>query len=210
MSHRDIERWYRLRLLKKAAMAMVGMLVVSVVLGFAISQVWTRTGRQPWETLKTDSGIGIADFTYSFPGPHPWELAARMARASDTLDQVTLERPRVTYHLRAGDKITVTAEQGKLDRETGRFSASGGVRINFRDFLFSAEDLHYSDETHVAKTASNISLEATDFSLKGRGLRVSIDEEEVQIENEVEAVLYNVSVLEPTVQVAHQGSEKLP
>lgn len=192
MNHKEIERWYRLKNLKKASQFLVVFFVVLLIAGFAAS----RLVRESSETLETreapDSGIRIEKFSYSSPGAQPWELEASEASISESLDRVSLSHPRVVYHGGKGGAIYLSAASGTLDKKSSNVTFKGDVEIRLRDYTFRTDDIAYSHEKHEAQTDSPISLEAKDVQLTGRGLKVFLETEEAIIEHDVDARIYNV------------------
>ena len=114
---------------------------------------------------------------------------------------MTLTDPSLLYHGGKGAEILLTARSGQLDKKNKTVFAQGDVRIKFRDYIFSADDIDYSHEKLFAKTSSRVSLEGNDLSLSGKGMRMSIDAEEIVIEDDVKARLYNVKWAEPDTKL---------
>ncbi|MBI5250761.1 MAG: LPS export ABC transporter periplasmic protein LptC [Desulfomonile tiedjei] len=197
MNHKEIERWHRLRNLKRAAQVMVVAAVVLVVSGYAASRFFHDTSGNFEAKSTGGAGMRIEKFSYSSPGAHPWELEALSAAASTSLDKVTLTQPRVVYNGGRGGKIFLTADTGDLDKLSSNVIARGNVTIRYEDFVFAAGDINYCQEKKIAETASPVSLEGVDFRLEGKGLKMSIQDEEIVIEQDVKARLFNVRWAEP-------------
>ncbi len=197
MNHKEIERWHRLRNLKRASQLLVVIAVVFIVCVYAVFYA-VRPVPDPVEPPgPTNGGMRIDNFSYSSPGAHPWELQASTAMVSESLDRVELNGPKVVYHGGAGGRILVAAKSGKLDRKSRNISAQGDVTIEYENFLFSTGAIDYSDEKRVAETSSPVSLESGDLRLTGKGLKVSVEREEMVIEDDVKARLFNVKWVEP-------------
>lgn len=193
MNHKEIERWYRLRNIKAAAQALI---VASIVLaiGVYVASRFRPTEVEPsWPAPPKTAGIRMENFSYSSPGAHPWELRADVAEVSEALDVVTLVRPNVVYKGGRGGKIVLNSQAGKLDRKTQSFSARGDVTIRYQDFVFATEEIEYSHEELRAGTSAAVSLRSgEDVVVTGKGLRVSVEQEEMVIEEDVKATLFNV------------------
>jgi LPS export ABC transporter protein LptC len=197
MNHKEIERWHRLRNLKRASQILVVVTVVLIACGYMISR-FVQPGPVTIESPgPADGGIRIDNFSYSSPGAHPWDLQAATAFVSESLDRVELKGPKVVYQGGAGGKIFLGAKTGRLDRKSRNVSAQGDVTIEYENFLFSTGDIDYSDEKHLAETSSRVSLESGDLHLTGKGLKVSVEREEVVVEENVRARLFNVKWVEP-------------
>jgi len=197
MNHKEIERWYRLRNVKRASQFLVALAVVLMVCVYTVSHFMRDRPDMIGPPGPSDGGIRIDNFSYSSPGAHPWELQAATAFVSDTLDRVVLKGPKVVYHGGAGGKIFLAAKSGNLDRKSRNVSAQGDVTIEYENFLFSTGEIDYSHEKLLAETSSPVALEGGDLRLTGKGLKVSVEREELVIEDDVRARLFNVKWVEP-------------
>jgi LPS export ABC transporter protein LptC len=192
MNHKEIERWYRLKNIVKACQVLVVASVVLMVAWYAVSR-FSRDGQEEFIPLPaTHAGIRIENFSYSSPGVHPWELQAESAVVSESMDRVSLTKPRVVYTGGSGGKIYLQSKTGELDRKTQNVTARGDVAVTFRDFRFTTDEIQYSQDKRVAETASAVSLEGTDLRVSGKGLRLSIEAEEITVQEDVKTELLHV------------------
>ncbi|MBI4965892.1 MAG: LPS export ABC transporter periplasmic protein LptC [Desulfomonile tiedjei] len=196
MNHKEIERWYRLRNLKRLSQFLVLFAIVLLAAGYVASRLIVERPMFPKFPLTGGTGITIENFNYSSPGAHPWELAASRAVVSDSLNRVELTGPKVLYHGASGADIHLSAGAGTLDKKDNNVSMKDDVRIQFRGFLFKTDDIQYSHSAREAETASPVSLEGPDLHLTGKGLKVSVEKEEIVVEDDVQARLYNVKWVE--------------
>jgi LPS export ABC transporter protein LptC len=196
MNHKELERWHRLRNIKKASQFLVVAAVVLVIGGYAISRLSSESPATfvPPAVNKGD-GMRIDNFSYSSPGVRPWELKASTAMVSEKLDNVSLVKPEVMYRGGRGGEILVSAESGKLDKNNRNVFAEGNVTVSYKDLLFSAREIDYSDETKTAETKSPVVLDGGDLQVTGKGLKVSIESEEMVIQHDVKACISNVQIL---------------
>jgi LPS export ABC transporter protein LptC len=193
MNHKEIERWYRLRNIKVAAQGLIVASIILVVVVYVASRFWPTEPEVPWPAPPDHKGIRTENFSYSSPGVHPWELRADVAEVSEGLDEVKLVRPTVVYKGGRGGEIVLNSQSGKLDRKTQTFSAQGQVTIRYRDFVFATEEIEYSHEELRARASSTVSLQSgQDLIVTGKGLKVSVEQEEMIIEEDVKATLFNV------------------
>jgi LPS export ABC transporter protein LptC len=197
MIHKELERWYRLRKLKKASQILIVVAVVLAISAYAVSSIYKRSP-EPFEPPKDPkSASSMQNFTYSAPGAHPWELKASDAVMSDALDKIELTDPKVVYQGGKGGTIRLSAKSGQLNRKSSNVSALGDVVLQYKDMKFTTGEISYSQEKQVAETSSSVSVEGNDLRLTGKGLKVSIDNEEITIERDVKAKLFNVRLVGP-------------
>jgi LPS export ABC transporter protein LptC len=197
MNHKEIERWYRLRNIKRASQVLVLASLVLLVSSYAASR-FLGEQREIFEACQvSNSAIRIENFVYSSPGTRPWELKASDAVVSNTLDRVFLGSPMVIYHGGKGGKIYLSAKSGELDKKNSNVSGRGDVTLRYKDFQFTTDEIDYSDEKLLAETSLPVSLEGGDLILTGIGMKFCLENEEIVIEQNVKARLYDVKWVEP-------------
>jgi LPS export ABC transporter protein LptC len=196
MNHKELERWYRLRNIKRASQFMI-LLCLALAVSVYAASVYFRPNPSPFtSSIPSDAGIRIENFSYSAPGQRPWELRAPSAEVSESLDEVTLQQPRVTYHGGEGGTISLASQTGSLNRKTLSVTARGDATLKYKDYVFSSDEMNYSHEKLSADTSTPVSFQAPDMSLTGRGMSVSLEKEEIVIENDVKAKLFNLSFVQ--------------
>jgi len=197
MDHKHIERHFRLKNLKRASQILVLGALILLVSGLAASRLVRDKTNDFLTSSVSGDGSRIENFTFSAPGSHRWDLQAESAQVADTLDNVKLTLPKVVYYGGLGGVIYLAAESGKLDKKTGFVSAKGGVKIRYKDFEFASNDVNYSEGSLQAATSSPVSLNGGNLKLTGKGLKLSVEKEEILIEHEVRASLFNVKWIGP-------------
>jgi LPS export ABC transporter protein LptC len=200
MNHKEIERWYRLKKLQRVSQIVIISAVLFTIVGIAVSK-YVKMPVEQFSGALENAGMRIENFSYSSPGVHPWELKAVSANVAESLDSVNLTAPRVLYKGGKGGEILLTAESGKLDKNSHKVSAQGDVKVSYNDLAFSTAQIDYSDDKKLAETSSDVSLDGGDLQVTGKGLKVSIESEEIVIENDVKASIANVRIF---------GKHKMP
>ncbi len=197
MNHKEIERWHRLRNIKKAFQILVLVCGALLISGVAAS-IFITPSASPLEPSSTsNTGIEIVNFSYSSPGPQQWELHAPSALVSEALDAVELKEPKVVYHDRSGASVELVSSTGRFDRKNLTVTASGDVTMRYKDYVFRSPEIRYSHEKLRAETSAPVAFEGPELKLTGKGLTLSLDSEEIVIEEDVHAQLFNVSWVKP-------------
>ena len=196
MNHKELERWYRLRNIKRASQFMILLCSALVVSGYAASVYFRPNPSQLTSSIPSDAGIRIENFSYSAPGPRPWELHAPSAVVSESLNEVTLQQPQVIYHGGEGGSISLASQTGSLNRKTLSVTARGDVTLKYKDYVFGSDEMNYSHEKLSATTSTPVSFQTPDLSLTGKGMSLSLENEEIVIENDVKARLFNLRWVE--------------
>lgn len=197
MNHKEIERWYRLRNLRKAIQAVVLLSLIALVTGLAVSRYANNEKNEFKTSSVSEPGIKVEKFTYSSVGSDQWDLEATSASVSEKMDYVDLKLPRVVYYGGAGGKIYLNAQSGNLDKKDGKVEARGSVSIKYQNFKFLTDNVKYSQGLLEAQAPESILMEGDDMRLSGKGLRLFVDKEEIVIEQDVKASLFNVKWVSP-------------
>ncbi len=197
MNHKEIERWYRLKNLRKAIQAMVLLSVIALVSGLALSR-YANNDKNDFKTSNvSEPGIKVEKFTYSSVGSDQWDLEAASASVSEKMDHVDLKLPRIVYYGGDGGKIFLNAQYGNFDKKDGKVEVRGSVSIKYQNFKFTTDNAKYSQGLLEAQAADSILMEGDDIRLSGKGLRLFVDKEEIVIEQDVKASLFNVKWVSP-------------
>ncbi len=191
MNHKELERWYRLKNIKRASQLMIVLCAVLAVSGY-VASVITPDRPELAKPIPSNAGIRIENFSYSAPGPRPWELHAPSAIVSESLDEVTLQEPRAIYHGGAGGKVSLASQTGSLQKKTQSVLVRGDVTLTYKDYIFRSDEMNYSHEELSASTSSPVSFESPDLTLTGTGMTVNLENEEIVVENDVKAKLFNL------------------
>jgi LPS export ABC transporter protein LptC len=193
MNHKELERWYRLKVMQKAAKVLAIAAIIVFAAGYAASR-WLAPTAPDLPGPSTGTGMEIENFSYSVPGINPWELKAVSASVSKELDKVSLVKPSVLYKGGKGGEIRLSAESGKLDKKSNNVIAQGDVKVYYGDMSLAAAEIGYSDTDKTAESSSSVSLEGGDLKVAGKGLKLSVDKEEIVIENDVKALISNIQL----------------
>lgn len=192
MNQKEIERWYRRKNIMRACQVLAVASVVLIVVSYVVSRVWSDNRDDFVSATKPEEVIRVENFSYSSVGAHPWVLRAKSAVVSGSAAKVMLTEPAVTYPGGAGNEILLNSRTGELDRKNQNVAARGAVTIRFRDFLFSTDEVHYLHGKLMAETTAPVSVVGTDMRVTGKGLTLSVEKEEVRVEEDVKTQLFNV------------------
>ncbi len=132
MNHKELERWYRLRNIKRASQFMILLCSALVVSGYAASVYFRPNPSQFPSPIPSDAGIRIENFSYSAPGPRPWELHAPSAVVSESLNEVTLQQPQVIYHGGEGGSDFASLSNRKPKQENPKCHCSRRCHVKIQ------------------------------------------------------------------------------
>lgn len=190
MNQKEIERWYRLRNLKRAAQILVLASVALLVAGYAVSRFLVETPQAVENTPDSSGKVRVENFSYSHRGVYPVEVWARVAVLSTSLENAELSSPSVTFRSKDGRKLILTAEKGEYDKKKGLVKASGNVKIQYEDLILTADEISYSMDEGMVWTESAVLLKGPSFQLEGGGLTLWLDTEKFALERDVRATFF--------------------
>lgn len=194
LDHKEMERWYRLKAIRITSQALVVTAVALSILMYAVNRYFQPEVSAFTPSKQVEGKMLIENFSYTSPGAHPWELKAVSAEVSDSLEKVSLTRPSVEYLGGKGGKISLAAQKGNLDKNAKTIVAEGDVKLEYKDFLFSTDEIGYNDQHKTAQTEKPVSLSTGNLKVHGKGLKITMETEEIVIEQEVTAVISDLKL----------------
>lgn len=186
MNHKEIERWYRLRNLKRAAQLLVLASVAMLIAGYAISRVLIERNPVTEDTPTSSDDLRVENFSYSHRGAYPVELKARVGVLPATLDKGKLSYLTVTVKSKEGKKLILTADEGEFYKKRELVTASGNVKVQYEDLVLTADKISYAMDQGKVWTDSAVTLTGRQFDLEGGRLALWVESEKFTLEDGVQ------------------------
>lgn len=165
--------------------AKVALPVMAALILLAVA-VWPLvTGPGEVRQAGPDSGaleMVDARFVGTDPKSRPFEVRAEKVVQSGEGTVVTLEKPRAEITLPGGDWITLSATQGRYDRESGRLSLAGQVTLY--------HDGGYEFMTEQAELDTNEGVAWGEAPVQGQGPIGTIEAGGFRIMNDGDTIIF--------------------
>ncbi|TYO99506.1 LPS export ABC transporter protein LptC [Geothermobacter ehrlichii] len=171
-------------------MLLVAFVVLAVLLAFVVGRRY-----QPVEEAITtaqpagdaDLSLDNIDYTETRNGRAVWRLRA-VGGSHDLQAGVTrLRQVDLVFYGREGrGDLRLTADRGVWDSRSGRLEAFGHVRASDdRGYVLTSERMFYDQNRRLVWTDGPVRLTSTAMEVRGRGLRLFVDQRRLRLLSDV-------------------------
>lgn len=110
-------------------------------------------------------------------GDKRWELVASGADYSKATGQIRIFNPRVELYDPKGGTLTLTASEGAIEYTTRRLTLSGAVRVQARNYEFTAATVAYDPQQRVLTATGPVEIAGERLRIAGRNLTVDLKQQ---------------------------------
>lgn len=143
--------------------------------------------------LEAEVGVDLSlkgvELTQGEAGATQWRLTAEKASYDQEQNRVEVDSPKVTYFLKDGGELRVTAPSGEVRQDEQTASLWPEVEATYQNNDIRAERLTWSGENKTLVLSGNVRLENPDMEFTAPELRVLLDQNTLTAENGVHVVL---------------------
>jgi LPS export ABC transporter protein LptC len=186
-------------MMRKVTIRNVLLIFILVLLGAVSFTVWrnfkTSTPEQLLEMLpdNVDVALDNIDYTETRGDRRFWRLQADSVAHEAQRKEVNLENVRMTVYDQGelGD-IELTGQSGKWFSETGNIVLTGDVVAKSDQGLaLYCQELFYDNKAEMIVSESPVRLVSKDMETTGRGLKVFLPEQRMEILSQVQTTISN-------------------
>lgn len=134
----------------------------------------------------------IADFTFTrtVDNRKEFTLVAASATYFEQGQRAGLEKARITFFAKNEQNVSLEADKGELLTDSKNIEASGNVVIrSSRGYRAYCEKLSYDAQKQLIYTDARVLVVNDNLTLVGKGLRLMIDNQKLEIPETVKATL---------------------
>lgn len=121
-------------------------------------------------------------------GKKTWELEADEAQYLQEQNQVVVRRPRTTFYMSDGEKVTVTGDQGTVTfkgKDLQKAMLHDNVEIHVRDFVIRAGNAVYDREADQIVAEGAVTIDGEQLRVAGTDMIVFVKESRVRLNKAV-------------------------
>jgi LPS export ABC transporter protein LptC len=125
-------------------------------------------------------------------GKKSWELEADEAQYLQDRNQVLVRRPRTTFFMKDGERVTVTGDQGNIEfkgQDLQRATLHDSVEIHVRGFVVRAGDAVYDREAEQIVAKGPVTIEGEQLRVAGNDMIVFVKESRFALDKPVRVTL---------------------
>jgi len=125
-----------------------------------------------------------------------YTLDAEKGQVSENQPVYELKGIRIRMESKDRPPLTLTCQEGKLDRNTDVINLKGHILVESEDqYRLLTEQLTYDMKGEQLTTDQPIRLEGPFFTMEGRGLLIDVKKETYKIQKHIKTVINNRSLL---------------
>ena len=179
--------------MKRLRMTILAILA-AIVVGAGLAVLFHQPARLPAigsddkAPLDADGKPRMRGLTYTHveEGKSKWSLKADGARYQEDTGEVFLKAVRVIFYQEKGGPIAITGDEGVYNQKTQTVTIRGNVDGKTADGnRLVTEYIVYREKDKVAETDAPVTVEGTQYKVKGIGMRVLVDQNKVFLKRNV-------------------------
>ena len=167
-------------------------LVAGAVVLFYLWEKGKEEGRKALQVLPDHVDMQVRDALYTDVSADgsKWEIKAKTATYVRTEKTAIFEDVSVRMITAGGRTFVMTGKRGRLWTESKNMEIVGEVVIvSDQGDRITMEDLKYSERDKTLHTDSEVLLENAGTTLKGRGMKISLPHQRIELLSKVSAVI---------------------
>ncbi len=133
-------------------------------------------------------------------GKKSWELDADEAQFLQDRNQIVVRKPRTSFYVKDGEKVTVTGDTGdvQLDgKDLEKATLHDNVEIHVRGFIVRANDAVYDKATDQIVAKGAVTIDGEQLKVAGSDMVVFVKESRFTLDQPVRVTLLPKAVEHP-------------
>jgi LPS export ABC transporter protein LptC len=125
-------------------------------------------------------------------GKKAWELEADEAQYLQDRNQVVVRRPRTTFYVKDGEKVTVIGDAGDIEfegKDLQKATMHDNVEIHVRGFIVRAKDAVYDKTTDQIVAKGAVTIDGEQLKVAGSDMVVFVKESRFTLDQPVRVTL---------------------
>lgn len=182
--------------LKKAKRVRVMLLTVIVATLLVILSIFSGSHKDieiPKEiriTSENDANISINRIhqTATRDGVTEWRLEARSAKYMTERNQAVFDRLLVTFFLKDGKEVHLSADHGILQTDTNNIEVQGNVIVKNADYRLETEQLFYRHQDRIFFSEKPVNISGTSFHLAAESISFDLDTNQTRLDGNIKGI----------------------
>lgn len=127
-------------------------------------------------------------------GIREWILDAKSAHVVDESKQLMLEDVTVTYFLKTGKEVQLTASRGILKTETKDIEVTGQVVLTYTDYTLETEQMNYDHGRRILFSTTPVKIMGSTVDLTADTMKYDLTADQTWFQRNVEVLLRENSI----------------
>ena len=128
-------------------------------------------------SFKKDADLSIdrVQQTATKDGIKEWSLDAGSAHYNDKKKQAFFKDLSVTFFLKNGQRVNVTADEGTLKTDSSNIEASGNVVVKNEKYRLNTENIMYDHQRRLISSKTPVKIWSEEFHLEADSLTFDLN-----------------------------------
>jgi LPS export ABC transporter protein LptC len=126
-------------------------------------------------------------------GRQVWEITAEDAQLFDGTGEIVVREPRMTFHLKDGNRLAhVAGTEGRLSldgRDLKRITLRGVVVVQLDDLEMRTDEATYDRAHDLISAPGPVTVRGNTLDVKGRGMEVHVAPQQIRLLDDVHTVM---------------------
>ncbi len=175
----------------KIKQILISLITVSFVLMIAIF-ITDRHSTEISDSISlrksADIAIDKVQQTAVRDGITEWTLKAVSAKLTDAQKQAVFEKPAVTFFLKDGKTLSMTAKQGVVETDSNSIEAKGKVRLTQEKYQLETEKLRYENDKRMFSANVPVSISGQDVHLSADAMSYDVNTNQLFFKGNVKGI----------------------
>lgn len=137
---------------------------------------------------RADISIGRVHQTAIQDGVKEWSLNAYSAHYIKAKKEAIFQDVSVTFFLKDGGKIYLTADQGRLKTDSNNIEVTGNVVVKGEGYKLKTEKLHYEHNTRTIFSRIPVKITGDSFDLVANSIFFDLNRSKTLLEGKVRGI----------------------
>jgi LPS export ABC transporter protein LptC len=141
-------------------------------------------------SFKKDANLSIDRIqqTATKNGIKEWSLDAASAHYSDKNKQAFFKDLSVTFFLKNGQKVKVTADEGILKTDSSDIEASGNVVVKNEKYRLNTENIVYNHQQRLISSKTPVKVWSEEINLKADSITFDLNTNRAAMKGNVKGI----------------------
>ncbi len=127
-------------------------------------------------------------------GKKQWELNAEKAEVINSKGITRMKNIQMSIFQKSEDNFSISADTGIIQNDTKDIELDGNIKVsNKQGYLLKTNNLKWASKLKVIQTNDEIKINGKDLAITGKGMKVNIDTEIMEIFGGVKVVYFGIN-----------------
>lgn len=144
---------------------------------------------EPAPDSKTPAGasLSLSGFrhTATSNGKTQWQIQAASAHFLDAPGQAVLKNLELTFFLKNGEQLVLTANEGRLETATNHIVITDNIVVNHKNGKITTERIEYRHDRRVLHSNTPVTIDGPFYRLTADSVTVDLESNKILFEGRV-------------------------